>query len=102
MRSTLVRSLSIGLVLILTGILAPGGTNVSEAKSAKAALWQVAIPSSSDVLNLTGISEDPDNGYAIFEDEGFRGSVRVGVSRQKVKGNRALPQNLWARFGFFG
>jgi hypothetical protein len=58
------------------------------AKKPKTAQWRVAIPEVPldpvlDSLNLTGFSEQPESGYAIFEDQGFRGSVRVNVNEYK-------------------
>jgi hypothetical protein len=88
MKNKLGRSCSFGLVLILAATLTPVGTHVIEAKSARAAEWQVAIPES-DVWNLTGVCDDCDRdleGRVIFEDQGFRGPVRVGLTRFKVEG----------------
>lgn len=84
MRNTLTRSASIALALALIAMLTPAG--VTEAKGGKAVSWQVAIPTSLADRNLAGTSLETDSGYAIFQDQGLRGSVRVIFSADKVGG----------------
>lgn len=70
----------IGLVFILTGTLALVGMNPIEAKGGRALSWQVAVPEDLGIVNLAGFSQQYQDGYAIFEDQGPRGSVWVVFS----------------------
>jgi hypothetical protein len=94
MKNILGRSCTFGVALLAAGVLTQPGTPVIEAESAPPSSWQVEIPADPGVeaWNLTGFSglENQESGYALFEDQGWRGDVRVAGFGQGRPGRQTV------------
>lgn len=92
MKNKLTGSCALMLVLVLAATLTPPGTGLGEAQTGRSQSLQAAIPAIGEGdWNLLGVSlvqrkcpvgEDT---CAVFEDEGFRGSVRAELARNGGK-----------------